>query len=88
MSSSLKSGNHLQLATLCHIRWHNVLSRHAGEVNIGAAAFADGYSHQAIDVLDKLGAIEGGGVLEVVVVVEGDAHFAQAQGVVGGYGFQ
>ena len=63
------------------------MSRHAGKVDVRAAAFTDGDAHQAIDVFDEFGAIEGGGVFQIVVVVEGDAHFAQAQGMVGGYGF-
>ena len=78
MSPSLKSSNHLQLATLCQIRRHNVFSPHAGEVNIGAAAFTDGDAHQAIDVFDEFGAIEGGGVVEVVVVIEGYLLFAKS----------
>lgn len=66
-----------QLATLRQIGGHNVLSRHAGEVDVRAAAFADGEAHQAIDVFDEFGAIEGGGVVEVVVVIEGDLPFAE-----------
>ena len=68
----------LQLATLCQIRRHNVFSPHTGEAYIRATAFADGEAHQTIDVFDEFGAIEGGGVVEVVVVIEGDAHFAKS----------
>ena len=34
-----------QLATLRQIGGHNVLSRHAGKVDVRAAAFADGEAH-------------------------------------------
>ena len=78
MSPSLKSSNHLQLATLCQIRRHNVFSPHAGEAYIRATAFAHGDTHQTIDVFDELGAIEGGGVVEVVVVIEGYLLFAKS----------
>ncbi len=78
MSPSLKSSNHLQLATLRQIGRHNVFSPHAGEAYIRATAFTDGEAHQAIDVFDEFGAIEGGGVVEVVVVIEGYLLFAKS----------
>ena len=67
-----------QLATLRQIGRHNVLSPHAREMYIGAAVFADGDAHQAIDVFDEFGAIKGGGVVEVVVVIEGYLLFAKS----------
>jgi hypothetical protein len=45
---------------------------------IGAAAFTDGDAHQTIDVFDEFGAIKGGGVVEVVVVIEGYLLFAKS----------
>ena len=68
----------LQLATLRQIRRHNVFSPHTGEAYIRATAFADGDTHQAIDVFDEFGAIKGSGVVEVVVVIEGYLLFAKS----------